>query len=195
MKSGWEEIELGKIAPANSNGMPDDNVEVWNLSLDEVESVTGRILNKTIRRVSELGSSKCSFDTRHVLYSKLRPYLNKVVLPDEPGVGTSELIPMLPDTKKLDREYLAFYLRSPMFLDFAKANTRGANLPRVAMKELWKHKVPFPDSLDEQRRIVIRIYECIERMEEIEQLRTETIEEAEATLPSLLNEAFEIGRA
>lgn len=196
MKSGWEEIELGKIAPANSNGMPDDNVEVWNLSLDEVESVTGRILNKTIRRVSELGSSKCSFDTRHVLYSKLRPYLNKVVLPDEPGVGTSELIPMLPDTKKLDREYLAFYLRSPMFLDFAKANTRGANLPRVAMKELWKHKVPFPDSLDEQRRIVIRIYECIERMEEIEQLRTETIEEAEATLPSLLNEAFvDLGEA
>jgi len=96
-----------------------------------------------------------------------------VVLPDESGVGTSELIPMLPDPKQLDREFLAFYLRSPMFLDFANANTRGANLPRIAMKELWKHKVPVPDSLDEQRRIVARIKECMERVEEIERLTSE----------------------
>lgn len=170
MKIGWHTIEIGSIAPAKSNSMPDASAEVWNLSLDEVESVTGRILMKSHCRVSELGSAKCSFDTRHVLYSKLRPYLNKVVLPNEPGVGTSELIPMLPDQKRLDREFLAFYLRSPMFLDFANANTRGANLPRIAMKELWKHKIPVPDSLVEQRRIVASIKECIERVEEIKGL-------------------------
>ena len=190
VKSGWKLIALGKIAPANSNGMPDEGTEVWNLSLDEVEPVTGRILNKTLCRVSELGSAKCSFDTRHVLYSKLRPYLNKVVLPDESGVGTSELIPMLPDPKQLDREFLAFYLRSPMFLDFANANTRGANLPRIAMKELWKHKVPVPDSLDEQRRIVARIKECMERVEEIEGLRAEAIEESDALVQSVLHDTW-----
>jgi len=191
VKSGWKLIALGKIAPANSNGMPDEGTEVWNLSLDEVEPVTGRILNKTLCRVSELGSAKCSFDTRHVLYSKLRPYLNKVVLPDESGVGTSELIPMLPDPKQLDREFLAFYLRSPMFLDFANANTRGANLPRIAMKELWKHKVPVPDSLDEQRRIVARIKECMERVEEIEENSQSINFEIEALLPSMLHQRFE----
>jgi len=191
VKSGWKLIALGKIAPANSNGMPDESAEVWNLSLDEVEPVTGRILNKTLCRVSELGSAKCSFDTRHVLYSKLRPYLNKVVLPDESGVGTSELIPMLPDPKQLDREFLAFYLRSPMFLDFANANTRGANLPRIAMKELWKHKVPVPDSLAEQRRIVARIKECMERVEEIEGLHNTSLNESKLFLRAYYHDIYE----
>jgi type I restriction enzyme S subunit len=191
MKIGWHTIEIGSIAPAKSNSMPDASAEVWNLSLDEVESVTGRILMKSHCRVSELGSAKCSFDTRHVLYSKLRPYLNKVVLPNEPGVGTSELIPMLPDQKRLDREFLAFYLRSPMFLDFANANTRGANLPRIAMKELWKHKVPVPDSLVEQRRIVARIKECMERVEEIEGLRSASQSEAKGFLRSFYHDLYE----
>ncbi len=179
MTGCWKKSEIGSIAPAKSVGMPDKNALVWNLSLEEVESVTGRILKKNHCNISELGSAKCSFDTRHVLYSKLRPYLNKVVLPDEPGVGTSELIPMCPDPNQLDREFLAFYLRSPMFLDFAKANTRGANLPRIAMKELWKHELPVPDSIVEQRRIVARIKECMERVEEIDKLRAEAIADSE----------------
>jgi type I restriction enzyme S subunit len=87
------------------------------------------------------GWNRCAW---HVLYSKLRPYLNKVVLPDRIGVGTSELIPMLPQADLLDRDFLAFYLRSPAFTEFANANTRGANLPRIAMKNLWKHEIAFP---------------------------------------------------
>lgn len=173
MKSIWNEIFLGEIAPAISNGFPDHTEEVWNLSLEDIEPVTGRILRRAVCRVSALGSAKCSFDERHVLYSKLRPYLNKVVLPDGPGVGTSELIPMLPDPNRLDREFLAYYLRSPMFLTFAHANTRGANLPRIAMKELWRHKVPVPENLIEQRCIVARIKECMARVEEIERLTSE----------------------
>ena len=183
--SEWISIPLGEIAPATSNRMPNDEAEVWNLSLDEIEPVSGRIIGKATCRVRDLGSTKCSFDTRHVLYSKLRPYLNKVVLPDEPGVGTSELIPMLPDPKRLDREFLAYYLRSPIFLDFANANTRGANLPRIAMRELWLHEIPMPAKVDEQRRIVIRIKECTGRVEEIERLREDALAEGEHLAPSL----------
>ena len=187
---GWTTAPLGDIAPARSNGFPQGNAEVWNLSLDEVESITGRILRRTTCLVSELGSAKCSFDAKHVLYSKLRPYLNKVVIPEEAGVGTSELIPMLPDPNRLDREYLAYYLRSSLFLDFANANTRGANLPRIAMKELWKHEIPIPESLGEQRRIVARIMECMKRVEEIEGLRVEAVEEAGAIYPSRCHDFF-----
>ncbi len=187
----WVEIPLGDIAPASSNGLRKDITEVWNLSLDEVEPVTGRILKKSISDVRELRSAKCSFDDRHVLYSKLRPYLNKVVLPNEPGVGTSELIPMLPAKDKLDREYLAYYLRSPKFLAFANSNTRGANLPRIAMKEFWKHTIPMPKSLFEQRRIVARIKECMERVEEIERLRREEINESESLIKSILHNTWQ----
>ena len=68
---------------------------VWNLSLDEIESMTGRILKRTTCLVNELGSTKCSFDSKHVLYSKLRPYLNKVVTPEESGVGTAVSAPWM----------------------------------------------------------------------------------------------------
>jgi len=188
--SKWKTIPLSEIAPATSNVLPDDNIEVWNLSLNEAESVTGRVLKKSFCRVRDLGSAKCSFDERHVLYSKLRPYLNKVVLPDEPGVGTSELIPMLPKPDRLDREFLAYYLRSPIFLEFANVNTRGANLPRIAMKELWKHEIPLPETIDEQCRIVARIKECMERVEEIENIRKEATHDLESLIPAALEDIF-----
>lgn len=187
---GWVNAALGDISPACSNSMPPSTVEVWNLSLDEIESNTGRVLRKTSCLVGDLGSSKCAFDTKHVLYSKLRPYLNKVVLPDEPGVGTSELIPLLPDPQRLDREFLAYYLRSQVFLDFANANTRGANLPRIAMNDLWKHEISFPVRIDEQRRIVDRIKQCMARVEEIEELRAEAVGEANALVQSVLFEIW-----
>ena len=181
----WDEIPLGVIAPSEPAVVPDKNKMVWNLSLDEIQSATGKILKKTLASISELGSSKCAFDERHVLYSKLRPYLNKVVLPNEPGIGTSELVPLCPNPQRLDREYLAFYLRSPRFLTFAKANTRGANLPRIAMAALWLHTIPIPASVQEQRRIVARIKECMERVEETEKLREESIKETKQLAPAL----------
>lgn len=190
MKVAWNHVPLGEIAPARSLPLPSAETTAWNLSLEDIEANTGRILNKQECRISDLGSSKCAFDARHVLYSKLRPYLNKVVLPDAPGVGTSELIPLQPDANRLDREFLAFYLRSHGFLDFANANTRGANLPRIAMAELWAHKVPVPSRLEEQRRIVARVKACMERVEEIEKLRKEATLEAKSVEYACFHDAL-----
>ncbi|ODA32135.1 restriction endonuclease subunit S [Planctopirus hydrillae] len=184
--NGWTNYSLGDVAPASSINLPAASAIVWNLSLEDIEPSTGRILNRQTCRVDELGSSKCAFDSRHVLYSKLRPYLNKVVLPDEPGVGTSELIPLLPDKDRICREYLAYYLRSPLFVNFANAHTRGANLPRIAMSELWEHEIPAPTSLDEQRRIVKRINECLSRVDEISILRAASLRDREHLLESLI---------
>lgn len=174
MTAAWARVPLGEIAPARSLPLPPPDAVVWNLSLEDIESVTGRVLAKQASPVADLGSSKCVFDQRHVLYSKLRPYLNKVVVPDSSGVGTSELIPLVPD-ERLDREFLAWYLRGPDFVEFANANTRGANLPRIAMAELWAHPIPVPPTLSEQHRIVSRIKACMERVEEIDQLRQQSL--------------------
>ena len=183
----FSRVPLGEIAPKRDAKMPSSSEFVWNLSLEDIEPQTARVVRRQSCTVSALGSAKCSFDERHVLYSKLRPYLNKVVLPDGRGVGTSELLPLLPDPQRMDREFLAFYLRSPNFVDFAVAISRGANLPRVAMGALWTHKVPIP-SLDEQRRIVRRIGECMERIDEAHTLRSNALTEARLLLPSVLND-------
>lgn len=183
-------VTLREVAPPIQAEIPADGSSVWNLSLEDIESVSGKVLKRTTCGLSELGSTKCSFDGRHVLYSKLRPYLNKVVLPDGPGVGTSELIPLLPDPKRLDREYLAFYLRSPDFVRFATSVMQGANLPRVAMKELWSHRLTLRDP-EHQRRVVGRIKECLGRVEEMQRLREHAAIDAEVLVSAALREVWE----
>ncbi len=150
----WPLAALGDIAPAKPiklNGYTTSD-RIWHVTLDQIESNTGLLLEKTIKPLSEAGSSTHAFDDRHVLYSKLRPYLNKVLLPDETGLGTTELVPMLPASGRLDRVYLAHYLKSKTFVNWISSQTAGAKMPRVSMNTFWEHQIPLPP-LPEQKRI------------------------------------------
>lgn len=178
---------LKDVAPAAQAERAADNREVWHLNLEAVESDTGRILKRDTCRAGDLKPSKVWFNESNVLYSKLRPYLNKVVVPEGTGAATSELIPLQPDPFRLDREFLAYYLRGPKFVDFTSRITQGANLPRVSMKEFWTHEIPIPP-LEEQRRIVGRIQDCLSRVEEMERLQAEVAADAEAAEKSFLRE-------
>lgn len=117
---------------------------VWLLNLDMVESQTGRIINYNIVSKDEIGGSVCTFDENNVLYSKLRPYLNKVVIPDGKGYATSELVPLRPDSKIIDRIYLAYLLRSNEFVEMIKEKVAGAKMPRVSMSDFREFNVPVP---------------------------------------------------
>lgn len=127
--------------------------KVWLLNLDQIEPHTGALLSKGYVDPSSLGTSTHTFDDGNVLYSKLRPYLNKVLIPDAAGYCTSELVPMRPNQELVTREYLAAYLRSPFFLDWVSQQVDGAKMPRVSMKVLWEHMVELP-FIDEQNYIV-----------------------------------------
>ena len=117
---------------------------VWLLNLDMVEPQTGRIINYNIVSKDEIGGSVCTFDENNVLYSKLRPYLNKVVIPDGKGYATSELVPLRPDSKIINRIYLAYLLRSNEFVEMIKEKVAGAKMPRVSMSDFREFNVPVP---------------------------------------------------
>lgn len=117
---------------------------VWLLNLDMVESQTGRIINYNIVSKDEIGGSVCTFDENNVLYSKLRPYLNKAVIPDGKGYATSELVPLRPDPKIINRIYLAYLLRSNEFVEMIKEKVAGAKMPRVSMSDFREFNVPVP---------------------------------------------------
>ena len=142
----WEKVELSDIAPAKPLRLVDADAQdrIWQLTLDHIESHSGKLIEKTIKPLHEAGSSTHAFNKDHVLYSKLRPYLNKVYLPNESGICTTELVPMLPDKRRLDKRYLAYYLRSEEFVNWVSAQTAGAKMPRVSMKTFWQHKIPLP---------------------------------------------------
>ena len=182
----WPLVKLGEIAPAKASKLTfEDTDDIWMLNLDQVEANTGKILNKVIAPKSEAGSSTHGFDKRHVLYSKLRPYLNKVVLPNESGLATTELVPMLPDSKKLDRNFLAYYLRSKSFVDWVSVQTAGAKMPRVSMKVFWDHEIPLPP-LAEQKRIAA----ILDKADAIRRKRQQAIQLADDFLRSVFLDMF-----
>lgn len=183
----WSTAKLGKVAPSKPLKAPSnlDELNVWQLNLDMVESQSGRVLGKLKAPLSQAGSSTHWFDDRHVLYSKLRPYLNKVVLPDGQGLSTTELVPMLPNPEKLERGYLAHYLRSKKFVSWVTAQVAGAKMPRVSMKVFWDHEIPLPP-LEEQKRIAA----ILDKADEIRSKRQHAIEVADELLRSVFSDMF-----
>lgn len=142
----WPTQLLDQVAPSSpSRGVAaSKNDHVWLLNLDNIESNTGRILAEYKCSYGEVGSSTHWFDQSHVLYSKLRPYLNKVVLPHTSGIATSELLPLKPNPELISREYLAFLLRSNPFLHWANNKVAGAKMPRLSTSELRNLLIPIP---------------------------------------------------
>ena len=70
--------------------------------------------------------------------------MNKVVIPDRCGYATSELVPLQPVKTKINREYLAFMLRSDEFVNMINEKVAGAKMPRVPMGDFRKFDVPVP---------------------------------------------------
>jgi len=122
------------------------------IGLDDIDKEVGHFSGDFRRKPETMLASKFRFTPKHILYGKLRPYLNKVVLPYFDGVCTTEILPILPDEKKVDRVYLYALLLEPKFVKWASANVSGANLPRISPERLAEYRFALP-SLDEQKRI------------------------------------------
>ena len=129
----WNTEKLCSIAPINKyNGDIDKfNGKVWLLNLDMIESRTGNIVDFLYEFENRITSSTIKFDENCVLYSKLRPYLNKVVIPGRKGYATSELVSM--STEKINKYFLANLLRQDSFVNFSNATAYGAKMPRASM--------------------------------------------------------------
>ena len=158
---------------------------VWLLNLDMVESQTGRIINYNIVSKDEIGGSVCTFDENNVLYSKLRPYLNKVVVPDGKGYATSELVPLRPDPKIINRIYLAYLLRSNEFVEMIKEKVAGAKMPRVSMSDFREFNIPVPP-LELQNQFASFVQEIDKSRSRIQK----SLEASQELFDSLMQEYF-----
>ena len=150
--SNWNMNKLSDVAKIQQSTKQNDSNIIWLLNLDMIEQQTGNIIDYSYVTQSEIGNSTIKFDEQNVLYSKLRPNLNKVVCPEKSGYATSELVPLLPDLNIITREYLTLYLRSSFFVDWAVSKTAGAKMPRLSPKELMNKAIPIPP-LDVQKRM------------------------------------------
>ena len=148
-------VPLGELCEMDRQGLrPDDPIasELPFVGVEHVESESGAFNFNNGSRIGNQRSTTFRFDDRHVLYAKLRPYLNKVATPEFAGRCSTELVPLLPKDG-VDREFIAYLLRRKETVEYVMASVTGARMPRTDMKALMSLPVPLPP-LDEQQRIV-----------------------------------------
>jgi type I restriction enzyme, S subunit len=132
------------------------------VGLEHIDKDAGRFSDDFRPKPANVLATKFRFTHDHVLYGKLRPYLNKVALPYFHGVCTTEILPLLPKPGKLERGFLYAVLLSPRFVNWASQNVSGANLPRIGPDRLLEYEFDLPD-LAEQKRIAA-IFERADRL-------------------------------
>ncbi|WP_336162289.1 restriction endonuclease subunit S [Fusobacterium polymorphum] len=157
----WEIKKLKELVEIKSYRINENLDSIWLLNLEDIEPNTGKLIRKREISFENIPSSTISFNEDYILYSKLRPYLNKVFLPDEKGIGTSELIPLLPK-KIINKIFLVEYLRNDKVVDFLSQKVSGAKMPRIIMKEFQDLNLIVPP-IELQNKFA-------ERVEKIEKL-------------------------
>lgn len=136
----------------SSNEIDDES---WILDLEDIEKDSGRLLTKKRMSSIKSKSDKHKFFAGNVLYSKLRPYLNKVIVADESGYCTTEIL-AFDFGKHIINYYAKIYLMSPYFVDYAMAGSYGVKMPRIGSEHGNAALFPLPP-LQEQHRIVEKI--------------------------------------
>ena len=151
---GWEWCRLGEISTyaqtkRKINASNADS-QLWGLDLEDIEK-GGRLLNiKTVGERKAIGD-KTIFNRGDILYSKLRPYLLKILVAPEGGICTPEIIPFT-CYGNICKDYIVSFLKSPYVDDYINSVTFGVKMPRVSTETMTSLLVPLPP-LSEQFRI------------------------------------------
>lgn len=164
---------------------PGERLDLRYIGLESIEANTGQFQEGELSKTPEVPlANSFHFGPGHVLYGKLRPYLNKVALPEFEGKCSTEIIPLLP-SPSLDRRYLAYFLRTSGTVSRISEKTAGARMPRADMDFVLGLQIALP-ALAEQRRIV----DLLSRAEGIVQLRREAQKKAAELTPALFVTMF-----
>lgn len=177
----WNIKPLSEVAPELASNHTEKG-NVWNLNLDMIESGTGLLIEKIYAPFESL-NSVVAFDEGNVLYSKLRPYLNKVIIPDAKGYATTELVPLRPDINLLNADFLCHILRSEQFVKYANGIATGTKMPRMPMAELRKFGCILPPLSLQQEFVNIAT-----QAEATKESLRKSIENIDQVIKSLINQ-------
>ena len=164
---GWEWCRLGEISTYAQTkrkiNASNADTQLWGLDLEDIEK-GGRLLNiKTVGERKAIGD-KTIFNRGDILYSKLRPYLLKILVAPEGGICTPEIIPFT-CYGNICKDYIVSFLKSPYVDDYINSATFGVKMPRVSTETMTSLLVPLPP-LSEQFRIDTKAKELMPYIDE-----------------------------
>ena len=182
---GWVEKKLGDVCKYDKNKNQSNNLPY--IGLEHIESNSGRFIGSLDSH--QVKSSTFHFDSRHVLYGRLRPYLNKVLIPNFEGHCSTEIFPILVGNEII-REYLFYWLISDQTVKKIDATWTGARMPRANMNEVINFILPIPQ-VEEQKQIVKLLGNLREQTQSLESKYQQELNSLEELKKSILQKAFE----
>jgi type I restriction enzyme, S subunit len=154
LPDSWCWVKFDDVATVDSNLVdPAAYPSFPHIAPNHIESGSGRLLPYKTVSADGVTSSKHLFRSGHILYSKIRPYLAKVVLVDFEGLCSADMYPI---STKIEYGYLHRWLVSPMFTGLVSQNQERTILPKINQEALSRLAVPLAP-IPEQRRIVAKL--------------------------------------
>lgn len=155
-----EVIDYGKAEKVEPSEIP---VDAWVLELEDVEKDTSKLLQRLTFAQRQSKSTKNKFSMDDVLYGKLRPYLNKILIADCDGYCSTEILPLKPN-QSINGHFLFYWLKHPAFLDYVEDVSHGLNMPRLGT-EAGKQAPFVLAPLNEQKRIADKLDRLLTRVD------------------------------
>lgn len=186
-EKGWEITNFKEIASIDKKSIKAEliNENSNYIGLEHLESGTGKILKISSAKIAGLKSNKYLFDDKCVLYGKLRPYLNKVALPNFKGVCSTDILPIIPIKDKSNKYFIKSLLSLDYYIKKATEQSTGANLPRISPKAIENFKVYSPP-LDLQNQFA----DIVQHVEDLKSYQSESNQQIDNLFNTLMQKAF-----
>lgn len=184
---GFEKVKLGDVVEVVS-GLVDPNIEPYcsqlHVSPANIISGTNEIVNCIKAKDEGLISDKYPFKAGMVLYSKIRPNLNKVAVANFDGICSADMYP-LTVLAKANNVFITKLLSSKQFLEYAIKNSGRARMPKLNRETLFSYSFRLPPlSLQQQ------FADKISAIEAQKELVKQCIAETQALLDYTMDKYF-----
>lgn len=164
----WEVMKYGYRTNIQQ-GQVDPEIEPYSemmlIAPNHIESNTGRLLELSTARDQSAISGKYLVQKGDIVYSKIRPHLNKVALSKEPGLCSADMYPIRTE-EDLIPEYLFYWMIAQPFLDYATLSSMRVAMPKLNRETLSSAPLLLPPT-EEQKSIVETLDLEIERLDNL----------------------------
>jgi type I restriction enzyme, S subunit len=192
----WKVVPFGEVVEIGGGQVNPRNepyASMPHVGPENIEAGTGRLLPTKSARECNLISGKYLFTSSDVLYSKIRPYLRKVALPDYTGICSADMYALRGRKGLLQREFLYHYLLSESFTARAIAFQNRTGIPKINREQLSQIAIPIP-GVEEQREIGSALTSCKEKADALEREILLLSELFNALLPELMSGRLDLTR-
>jgi type I restriction enzyme, S subunit len=188
----WKSLTMKDVCSIKSkliDPKKNEYQEMLHVGAGNIISKTGELINLQTAKEEALISGKFVFDESMVLYSKIRPYLMKMVNCSFKGLCSADIYPLYPKDEIITKDFLYYVLLTDDFTNYAIEGSARAGMPKVNRNHLFSYKFNLPP-IQEQQKIIERLDNISKEVKLLDELYKKKIKDCDELKKSLLDKAF-----